>query len=213
MTTAQRATSASAVANFRIAVFARLWHSLGLSPVSLLEASMRSERALVALVLGLLTLSAHALVPETVVDLPTRGVTQRFLHLQPANPVANLILLPGGDGVLGLRTDGTGEMELLEGGALSRNRQRFAEQGFAVAVVDAPSDMQLGSVMSVYRQSTEHLADLVAVIGYMRERADVPVWVVGHDYFCRLGGLRRAQPAAGAAGGHRSGRRGDLWRA
>jgi hypothetical protein len=181
MRTAQRATSASAVANFRIAVFARLWHSLGLSPVSLREASMRSERALVALVLGLLTLSAHALVPETVVDLPTRGVTQRFLHLQPANPVANLILLPGGDGILRLRTDGTGEMELLEGGALSRNRQRFAEQGFAVAVVDAPSDMQLGSVMSVYRQSTEHLADLVAVIGYMRERADVPVWVVGHD--------------------------------
>ena len=72
---------------------------------------MRSERALVALVLGLLTLSAHALVPETVVDVPTRGVTQRFLHLQPANPVANLILLPGGDGILRLRTDGTGEME------------------------------------------------------------------------------------------------------
>lgn len=81
MTTAQRATSASAFANFHVAVFARLWHSLGLSPVSLLETSMRSERALVALVLALLTLSAHALVPETVVDLPTRGVTQRLLHL------------------------------------------------------------------------------------------------------------------------------------
>jgi len=122
----------------------------------------------------------HALVPETVIDIPTRGVTQRFLFLQPAHPVASLILLPGGDGVLRLRADGTGEKELMENNAIGRNRQRFAEQGFAVAYVDAPSDMQVTG-LSPFRQSTDHVADILAVIRYMREHADVPVWLIAHD--------------------------------
>ncbi|MFO1314504.1 MAG: hypothetical protein U1F58_02780 [Burkholderiales bacterium] len=125
-------------------------------------------------------MTAHAVVPEAVVDVPTRGITQRILYLEPANPVANVILYAGGNGILRLHADGTGEYDLLESSAATRNRQRFAEQGFAVAVVDAPDDMQI-SGMGGFRFSTEQTADTLAVIRYMRARADVPVWLVGHD--------------------------------
>lgn len=34
----------------------------------------------------------------TVVDLPTRGVTVRILHLRPDAPIGNALVLPGGTG-------------------------------------------------------------------------------------------------------------------
>jgi hypothetical protein len=142
---------------------------------------LRRAPFLVACLLAWLSVPVQAIVPETVVDVPTRGFTQRFLYLRPASPIANVILLTGFNGILRLRPDGTGETDLLESSAASRNRQRFADQGFAVAVVDAPSDLQVNG-MAGYRQSTEHMTDLLAVIRYMRERADAPVWLVGHDY-------------------------------
>ena len=44
----------------------------------------------------------------TVVDVPTRpGVTQRFLYVCPDAPVATIVSLAGGDGVLGILDDGT----------------------------------------------------------------------------------------------------------
>ncbi|MFO1314505.1 MAG: hypothetical protein U1F58_02785 [Burkholderiales bacterium] len=125
--------------------------------------------------------SAAAAVSEVVVDLPSRGVVQRILYLRPANPVANLVVLPGGYGVLKLRPDGTGETFLLETSAPSRERQRFAAQGFAVAVVDAPSDRQDELGLDGYRQSGIHLADIHEVVRYMRAQADAPVWLVGHS--------------------------------
>ena len=124
---------------------------------------------------------AFAAVPEEFHEMPTRGGVQRFLYLQPAAPVANVVVLPGGNGVLKLRPDGTGDTFLLESSAPSRERQRLAAQGFAVAVVDAPSNWQDGVGLNPYRQSPLHLDDVRAVIGYMRARADLPVWLLGHS--------------------------------
>lgn len=120
-------------------------------------------------------------VPEEVVDLPTRGDVERILYLQPAQPVANLVMLPGGNGVLKLRPDGTGESDWFTASALARERQRFAAQGLAVAIVDAPLNWQDSVGLGPYRQSGAHYADVLEVIRYMRKRADVPVWLVGHS--------------------------------
>ena len=60
-----------------------------------------------------------------------------------------------------------------------RTRQLFADQGLLVVVVDAPSDRQSTPYLSGFRQSPEHVADIKAVIAWVREKAKVPVWLVG----------------------------------
>ena len=120
-----------------------------------------------------------SLAAEQLVQLDTRpGVTQRLLLLEPAGkPVASLILFTGGDGVLRLGDDG--RLGAGAGNFLVRTRQLWVEQGFQVAVVDAPSDHPDSISRGDFRSSAEHAQDMAVVIDTLRQRADVPVWLVG----------------------------------
>lgn len=133
--------------------------------------------ALLLLALGALTAATASAQAPRVVDLPTRdGVTQRFIALAPEKPRAAVILLAGGDGFLGIDAGGG----LQRGGNfLVRSRQLFAEQGLYTVVVDAPSDKQRYPHLSGERQRPDHVADLKAVIAWLRSEAKVPVWLVG----------------------------------
>lgn len=112
--------------------------------------------------------SAESAVTTTVVDVPTRGVTQRFLYLRPDVPAANVVIWPGGDGILGITSDGRMTTQLASRNPAVRNRQALADHGYAVAVVDAPSDFL------VWRYE-----DMLEVIRYMQQRDNVPTWVLG----------------------------------
>jgi dienelactone hydrolase len=129
------------------------------------------------LVLAVFAWPAHAQT-ERVVDIPTRpGVSQRFLVIQPAEPKATVVLFAGGHG--GLQIFPNGSMRWGEGNFLVRTRRMFAEQGFMVLVVDAPSDRQSPPFLGGFRQRPEHAADIQAVIAWARGAARVPVWLVG----------------------------------
>ncbi|WP_431099165.1 alpha/beta hydrolase [Polaromonas aquatica] len=124
--------------------------------------------------------SAQAQTAPRVVDIPTRpGVTQRFVYIAPGastGPKASLILFAGGHGGLQIKDSG----EFGRGGNfLVRTRQQFADAGFAVAVIDAPSDKQSPPFLSGNRQKPEHTADVLAVIAWLKQQAPVPVWLVG----------------------------------
>jgi dienelactone hydrolase len=122
--------------------------------------------------------SALAQVTEKVVDIPTRpGVTQRFLYLAPENPQASVILFAGGHGGLQIRPNGRLTWE--EENFLVRTRQLFAKNGLSVAVVDAPSDRQAAPFLGGFRQKPEHVADIKAVIAWLKQQANIPVWLVG----------------------------------
>ncbi|MFB3885134.1 MAG: alpha/beta hydrolase [Thermodesulfobacteriota bacterium] len=116
---------------------------------------------------------------ERVVDIPTRpGVTQRFVYLTPENPnKAAVILLPGGHG--GLQILPNGGFKWGEGNFLVRTRHLFAKGGLSVAVVDAPSDRQAEPFLGGFRQTPKHVADIKAVIRWLKEQTNVPVWLVG----------------------------------
>ena len=60
-------------------------------------------------VAALAFIAAHAVAATTtVVDIPARsGGTQRFLYTRPDQPIATLVHVPGGTGVLAIRDDGT----------------------------------------------------------------------------------------------------------
>jgi len=120
----------------------------------------------------------HAQVDQRVVDIPTRsGVMQRFVLLTPREPGASVILFAGGHG--GLQILPTGGFKWGEGNFLVRSRQLFAEQNLMVAVLDAPSDRQCSPYLNGFRQKREHVADIKAVIAWLRDLAKVPVWLVG----------------------------------
>lgn len=130
------------------------------------------------LCLALCHLGAAAQTTQKVVDIPTRpGVTQRFVHIAPANPKASVILLAGGHG--GLQISDRGSYAWGSGNFLVRTRQQFADAGLAVAVIDAPSDRQSHPFLSGKRQTPEHAADVLAVIAWLKQQAPGPVWLIG----------------------------------
>jgi hypothetical protein len=104
----------------------------------------------------------------TLVDVPTRSVTQRFLYVRPDAPVANIVFLPGLDGVLGIEDDGSTSTLAGHCAPFMRNREAFASRGFALALVDRTSDHKV-----------RQFVDVNEVVRYMRRRDDVPTWIVG----------------------------------
>lgn len=97
--------------------------------------------------------------------------------LGPENPKAVVVLFAGGHG--GLQILPNGIVTWGEGNFLVRSRQLFASHGLMVAVVDAPSDRQNPPYLAGFRQTREHVADIKAVIAWLKQPANGPVWLVG----------------------------------
>ena len=132
-----------------------------------------------------------------LVKIKTRpGVTQKFILIKPVHPVASVILFAGGKGTLQLSSF-LGKPILNDRDKnifVVRTREDFAEQGLMVALVDAPSDKMSGgpgqkgglNTMSkdneMFRMSNEHAQDIKAVISYLKNEANIPVWLVGTSF-------------------------------
>jgi len=129
---------------------------------------MHIARAVLTGALVLNAATTQAAVTTTVVDIPSGGATQRFLYLRPDAPAANIVLIPGNDGVLGIQPDGTMTGVVASCDPVARNRQSFPAHGYALALVDAKSN-------GVVWQAT----DILEVVAYIRERDHVPTWIVG----------------------------------
>jgi dienelactone hydrolase len=101
------------------------------------------------------------------------GALQPFLLLVPPRAQAVVLLFAGGQGDIGLLPDGTLRRA---DNLLVRSRERFEEQGLAVAVMAPPTDRD---VLTGFRTAPEHTQDIAGVIAYLRQRLQVPVWLVG----------------------------------
>ena len=125
------------------------------------------------ILITLATLTANA----KLVTLDTRpGVHQKILIENPSNPKGNLILFAGGKGKIKLGSD----KYKSNNNFLIRSRQLFIDSGYAIVLIDAPSDRQgkLG-MLKGFRNSQEHVQDIEAVIEYTRTLNDKPIWLVG----------------------------------
>lgn len=141
----------------------------------------------VALILILTVMAALAVRPawaqercgETV-TLSVRGQTLAYSYRPPdtdSAPIAALVLLPGGGGVLDL--DEMGCARALTGNTLTRNVARLRAAGFATALVDAPSDHRGDDGLGGFRANLDHANDLGAVITSVRSLSPLPIYVVG----------------------------------
>ena len=113
---------------------------------------------------------------EELKTISTRSkVTQSFVLIRPSEqPQASVILFSGGNGALNLSPESIAGWKPTN--FLLRNRIRFAEHGFLVAAVDAPSDHH---DLSNFRNTSAHAEDVRGVIAALRKIFDVPIWVVG----------------------------------
>jgi hypothetical protein len=119
--------------------------------------------------LAVLLLAGRTALAEELINLATRpGVTQAVYVTAVPHPAATLLLFPGGAGVV---SKGRNNF-------LVRTVPQFAALGVTVAVVDTPSDQSNG-LSDSFRMSAEHATDVAAVIAALRQRAAVPVWLVG----------------------------------
>jgi pimeloyl-ACP methyl ester carboxylesterase len=106
---------------------------------------------------------------EETINLPTRpGVTESILFTAAAHPAASLIMFPGNLGLI----------RAVRSNFLIRVVPNFVVLDFNVAVADSPSDQPNG-MPDAFRMSEAHATDIAAVIAFLRQRAAVPVWLVG----------------------------------
>jgi pimeloyl-ACP methyl ester carboxylesterase len=119
-----------------------------------------------------------ALACGEVVTLQTHGgTTSRYALAAPQDPKGVLVLLPGGGGFVDL--DAQGCARQLAGNSLVRSQALFHAQGFATALLDAPSDHHGEDGLGGFRAQPAHAEDLGKVVADLRARLKVPVWVVG----------------------------------
>jgi hypothetical protein len=95
----------------------------------------------------------------------------------PEQAKAVLVLLPGGPGFADL--DKSGCARKLTGNSLIRTRDLFHVQGFATALVDAPSNYRGEDGLGGFRISPLHADDLGKIVADLRQRTKLPIWIIG----------------------------------
>jgi hypothetical protein len=130
------------------------------------------------------------IIENKVVEIQTRpGVKQKFIFIKPTTPIASVILFEGRRGLLKLKNLwGKPSVNTKMSTLLVNNREDLAKQGFMVALIDTPSDMSsrklgradfLKGTKQVYDMNLEVVKDIDPVISFLKNEADVPVWLIG----------------------------------
>ena len=137
---------------------------------------------IISLLMATVLCASEDISTKELIELESRpGVVQKFILLAPERPSASVILIGGGPGKYGMYTSFGSPMVKNDGNFLVRTRDIFAEEGLAVAVLDACSDrndtkegMTIG-----WRISNEHVTDIKAVTMFMKKKFSLPVWIAG----------------------------------
>lgn len=106
-----------------------------------------------------------------------RGVSQPFLFARPEQPVAAVVLFPGGDGAVGFNRFGGVSRSEYGDIFLVRSYKAFVDKGLMVAVIDAPSGT--AKMSAGFRMGRKHAGDIMAVVDFLKKQSDVPIWLVG----------------------------------
>ena len=108
-----------------------------------------------------------------VSDVPIAGGTERVLFLGTPGARALLVLLPGGDGIIGL--DNGGAVHQLGSNFLVRTTGQWVGQGFDIILPDAPN----GASQTGQRHLPAYADAIGKAIDLGRSRAALPVWLIG----------------------------------
>jgi len=128
----------------------------------------------------ILAASAALLTPLTslaqveVKDVTTRaGVTVKLVYAKATNPVASAILFPDGFSSNPIFANG----DVKTANFLASDVTKFAQNGISVLFADVPSDQ---NGWNKFRNTPEHALDNATLLAFLKQQANVPVWVIGH---------------------------------
>ena len=132
----------------------------------------------------LLLLLAGLLIPafpcrgQEVKSIQTRpGVTLRFLFHQPETAAKGvMVMFPGGEGAQMFQE--VGGQIVLGKNFLVRTSPEFVKKGFAVAIVDVPSDKASG-MSPGFRNSPQHVLDIGRLVDFLGGQGMGPLFLVG----------------------------------
>jgi predicted alpha/beta-hydrolase family hydrolase len=110
----------------------------------------------------------------SVAEVTTDGARQTLLFLAPdSHPSAAVVVFPGGDGAIGIGTDGS----IARGGnVLIRTRRQWVAQGFLFVAVDAAA-ARAGTRGD--RVGGANQRAIAAIVQAVHQRTDAPIWLVG----------------------------------
>ena len=136
---------------------------------------MKTIRLMIHILTYLLFCAAPALCAE-VIDIPMpQGKPQRILFYPAPAAEATVILFPGGDGVVGIRENGTADRP---GHTFTRSMNLWANQRINAVLFDAPDGLGKHGEL---RDDSDHIDRISAVISYLGSKNSLPVWLVGHS--------------------------------
>jgi pimeloyl-ACP methyl ester carboxylesterase len=135
--------------------------------------------ALVVIAAGSGGVSAQEKPCGEIVTLATHGNSKTSYSLAGFGGNIALVFLPGGPGLLAFGENGCPARQTTS--PVVRWRKPLHAQGFVTALVDAPSDWRGEDGLGGFRIHPQHAEDIGKVITDVRERAKVPVWLVGHS--------------------------------
>jgi pimeloyl-ACP methyl ester carboxylesterase len=136
---------------------------------------MNTIRLLILIHSFLLFCAAPALCAE-VIDIPVpKGKPQRILLYPAPAAEATVILFPGGDGVVGIRDNGTADRP---GHTFTRSMNLWENQRINAVLFDTPDGLGTNGEL---RDDTDHINRISSVISYLRRKSSLPVWLVGHS--------------------------------
>ena len=110
-------------------------------------------------------------VNVTVAQLPTAQGDMRIINYRPETPLANLLILYGGNGKFSFIPP--------DGGIPSDIFLQFVNRGSSVYLVDVPASMQAQGWSIAYRNTPQHLAELTTALQYAHSRDHLPAWILG----------------------------------
>ena len=130
-------------------------------------------RNLILVALILCTTPAYS---ADVIDISIDAAkSQRILFFPAAKAVANVILFPGGDGIVGITDDGKAARP---NHTFTRSMTIWDKQGVTAVLFDTSDS--LGN-HGEFRNSGDHLNRISHVIAFLREKNNLPVWLIGHS--------------------------------
>lgn len=113
---------------------------------------------------------------RSVVAITPAGASQNVLFVMPSvPPKAVVVMFPGGDGVIGVRNDGS---ILRPDNFLVRTQPEWLAQGFVFVAVDAASQRvgQRGD-----RVGPENVRAIAKIIAAVRQRTAASIWLLGNS--------------------------------